>query len=117
MAAEKNHKEARRKRPKIKIVWVLVCVVVLFFLVIALLPWFVSSEMGRRIISAKINDSMDGEVGFASLSMGWFKGVRLTDVSFRDSAGQISVAVNQVTTRPRYGSILKGHSEGGIIPG
>ncbi|MHC4912764.1 MAG: hypothetical protein ACYTE5_07145 [Planctomycetota bacterium] len=109
MEAEKNHKEARRKRSKIKIVvWVLVCVVILFFLVIALLPWLVSSESGRKMMLAKINDSVDGEVDFAGLSMGWFKGVRLTDVSFTDSSGRISVAVNQVAARPHYGSILKG---------
>ncbi|UCF42994.1 MAG: hypothetical protein JSV99_10475, partial [Planctomycetota bacterium] len=109
MEAEKNHEAEKRKRPKIKIVvWLLVCVVILFFLVIALLPRLVSSESGRKMILAKINDSIDGEVDFGRLSMGWFKGIRLTDVSFRDSLGQISVAVKQVAARPHYGSILGG---------
>jgi len=109
MEAEKNHKAEKRKRLKIKTaVWVLLCVVILIFLVIVLLPWFVSSEMGRRIICAKINDSADGEVDFGSLSMGWFKGIRVSDVTFGDSTGRMSVAARQITTKPRYGSILAG---------
>ncbi len=109
MEAEKNHKAEKRKRLKIKTaVWVLLCVVILIFLVIVLLPWFVSSEMGRRIILAKINDSADGEVDFGSLSMGWFKGIRVSDVTFGDSTGRMSVAARQITTKPRYGSILAG---------
>ncbi len=110
MEAEKNHKAEKRKKLKIKTaVWVLLCVVILIFLVIVLLPWFVSSEMGRRIILAKINDSADGEVDFGRLSMSWFKGIRVSAVTFGDSTGRMSVAARQIATRPHYGSILAGN--------
>lgn len=109
MEAEKNHKAEKRKGRKIKIVvWLLVCVVILFFLVIALLPRLVSSESGRKMILAKINDSIDGEVDFAGLSMSWFKGIRVSDVTFGDSTGRMLVAARQIATRPHYGSILAG---------
>ena len=109
MEAEKNHKAEKRKRPKTKTaVWVLVCVVVLILSVTVVLPWLVSSEAGRKMILAKVNDSVDGKVDFGGLSMGWFKGIKVTDVSFKDNAGGMSAAVRQVSTRPHYWSIVLG---------
>jgi hypothetical protein len=109
MEAEKNHKAEKREGRKIKIVvWLLVCVVILLFLVIGLLPRFVSSERGRRMILAKVNGSVEGEVDFGRLSMSWFKGIRISDVTFRDSTGRMSIAARQIATKPSYGSILVG---------
>jgi hypothetical protein len=109
MEVEKNHKAKDRKRSKTKIaLWVLVCLVILLFLVIALLPSLVSSEGGRKMILAKINNSVDGEIDFGGLSMSWFKGIRVSDITFGDSMGRMSVTARQITTKPRYGSILAG---------
>lgn len=109
MEPEKNQKAERQKRPKIKTaMWFLACVVILLFLAIALLPRLMSSESGRNMILAKVNDSVDGEVGLGSLSMSWLKGIKLTDVSFKDSEGSVSAAVKQLTTRPHYLSAVLG---------
>ncbi|UCC21613.1 MAG: hypothetical protein JSW23_07285 [Planctomycetota bacterium] len=109
MEAEMSHKAEKRKRPKTKIAaWVLACVVVLLLLLTFFVPWLVSSEAGRKMILAKVNDSVDGEVDFGGLSMGWFTGIRVTDISFKDSTGSISAAVKQVATKPHYGSIVMG---------
>jgi hypothetical protein len=83
-------------------------IVILILLVVFLVPVFVSSAKGRNFILAKINNSIDGKTDFAGLSMGWLKGVRITDFSFNDSRGRTSVKVKQIATKPQYGSILSG---------
>ncbi len=87
---------------------VLASIVVLIVLVVFLIPVFVSSGKGRNFILAKVNNSIDGKTNFAGLSMGWLKGVRITDFSFNDSLGQTSVKAKQISTKPHYGSILAG---------
>jgi len=106
---EKKSKSGSRKKTSTRILkLVLLLIVVLTVLVFLLVPAFISSEKGRRLILAKINDSIAGQTDFADLSMGWFKGVRIADFSFNDSLGQISVQVKQIATKPHYGSILTG---------
>ncbi len=106
-------KEHLRDRPKRKIVTrVLLLLLVLLFLSILLagllLPMLVSSQRARQAILARINDSIDGRVDFTALSMGWFKGLKVTDFSFNDTSGQTSVRASQITTKPRYSSIFTG---------
>jgi len=109
MQAEKSYKPKPRRRTKIRILkLVLALIGILILLAVFLIPAFVSSAKGRETILAKINDSIDGETDFATLSMSWFKGVKVTDFSFNDRAGQILVAVRQIVTKPHYGSILMG---------
>ena len=98
----------QKKNKKRILKLLLVFIVVLIVLVVILVPAFVSSEKGREIILSKINNSIDGKTNFTSLSMGWRKGIKVTDVSFNDSSGQTSVEVKQIATKPHYGSILFG---------
>ena len=51
----------------------------------------------------------NGNADFADLSMGWLKGVKVADFSFNDNAGQISVKVKKIATKPSYGSLLTGN--------
>lgn len=109
MRAEETFKAGPKKKTKTRILKsVLALAVVVIVLVVFVVPGFVSSERGRKIILAKINSSIDGEVDFAGLSMSWWKGVKVTGFSFNDSAGQTSVEVKQIVTKPHYGSILTG---------
>jgi len=109
MQAEKNSRTRPRKKTATRILkLVLALIVVLIVLIFFLIPAFVSSGKGRQIILAKINDSIGGRANFADLSMGWFRGINVEDVSFNDSAGQIAVQVKQIATKPHYGSILTG---------
>jgi hypothetical protein len=109
VGAEKNNQRGAQKKPRIRVLkLVLAIVVVLVALLVFLVPLFVSSEKGRQIILAKINDSIDGEADFATLSMSWWKGVKVTDVSFKDGAGQTLVEVKQIATKPHYGWLLIG---------
>jgi len=83
---EKKSKSGLRKKTSTRILkLVLLLIVVLIVLVFLLVPAFMSSEKGRRLILAKINDSIAGQIDFADLSMGWLKGVRIGDFSFNDN--------------------------------
>jgi hypothetical protein len=107
---EKKSKSGLRKKTSTRILkLVLLLIVVLIVLVFLLVPVFMSSEKGRRLILSKINDSIAGQIDFADLSMGWFKGIKVSDLGFKDRVGQISAQVKQVTTKPHYVSIIMGN--------
>jgi len=109
MQAPKKTKAGPKRKTKKRILkWVLALAVVLIALVVFLVPAFVSSEKGRKIILTKINNSIDGKADFAGLSMSWWKGIKVTDFSFNDGAGLTFVEIKQITTKPHYGSILLG---------
>ena len=105
MGGQKMQTKTRSKILKL----VLPITVILILLLFLFIPAFISSQKGQKIILDKINRSIDGELGFTDLSMSWFRGIRLTDVSFHDNAGQISATVKQITTKPHYSSILFGN--------
>ena len=110
MQEEKKQKAKPRKNRVTKTIkLLLIFVVILIVLVFLFVPAFISSKGGNRFVSGKINDSIDGRVDFAGLSMGWFKGISVSSLSFNDNAETISVQVKQITTKPRYGSILRGN--------
>jgi len=110
MRAEKNSKTKPRKRTVTKALKLtLVLIVVMIVLVVLLVPAFISSEKGRRMILARINGAITGRADFADLSMSWFKGIKVANLSFNDHAGRVSVEVGQVSAKPAYGSILMGN--------
>ena len=108
MLPQKNIKTKLQKLWKRTSELILVLLIILVLLVVFLGPVFVSSERARKLILAKINDSIDGEVDFASLSMSWRKGIKVTNFNFNDNSEQISALVKQITIRPRYSSIFMG---------
>ena len=110
MRVERSSKIKPRKRTVTKALKLgLALIVVLIVLAVLLVPAFISSEKGRRIILARINGAIAGKADFADLSMGWFKGIKVANLSFNDHAGGISVEVEQVSAKPAYGSILTGN--------
>ena len=102
----RNRSQRKNKKRILKFVSALI--VVLIALAVFLVPAFVSSEKGRKIILTKINNSIDGKTDFAGLSMSWWRGIKVTDFSFNDSADLTFVKIKQITTKPHYGSILLG---------
>lgn len=110
---EMSTKETTKSRPKKKtktrtLRRVAALVVIVIILAVLVLPWFVSSEKGRRMILARINRSIDGKMDFAGLTMSWWRGIKVKDIGFDDAAGRISVRVKQITTKPHYSSVLTG---------
>ena len=109
MYANKNPGAVLRKKTGTTIFrWALALVVILIVLVFLLVPVIVSSGRGQEFILAKINDSIEGKADFNDLSMGWLKGIEITDFSFDDPIGQTSLTVKQIAAKPRYASILTG---------
>ncbi|MCP4258210.1 MAG: hypothetical protein GY774_12045 [Planctomycetes bacterium] len=110
MSIEKISKVKPPKKSATKIIkLILIFIVILIVLVFLFVPAFISSKGGNRFISGKINNSIDGRIDFADLSMGWFKGISIAGLSFNDNADKISVQVSQITTKPHYGSIFRGN--------
>ncbi len=110
MRDEKNTKTKPRKKITVRFIkWGLIIVAAFIVLVFLLLPSFISSKIGRRIISAKVNKSINGRADFAGLSMSWFKGIKIWSLRFNDNTGWASVQVKRIATKPHYGSILMGN--------
>jgi hypothetical protein len=88
---------------------ILLLFIILILMIIFLVPVALSSDKSRKLILAKINESIAGHTNFTSLSMGWFKGVKVEDFSFNDDSGEISVRAGQIEATPHYTSILSGN--------
>jgi hypothetical protein len=116
LSGEQNMRDLKDKESKSQkttafrlLKWGLAIFIVLIVLVFLLIPVVVSSETGRRMILSKINKSVSGQTNFADLSMGWTKGIRITNLNFNNDAGWASVQVRQIATKPHYGSLLMGN--------
>jgi len=106
---DKTKFKPRKKTGRRLLKLALALIVILIALVLFAVPAFISSSKCRRIILAKINNSVGGKADFADLSMGWFKGIKVEDFSFNDNAGQLSIRVREIATKPHYGSLLTGN--------
>ncbi|MGB2864445.1 MAG: hypothetical protein WBC05_14045 [Sedimentisphaerales bacterium] len=110
MRAENKTKIKPQKKTGTRVLKLALAIIaILIVFVLLLVPAIVSSGKGREIILAKINGSIAGKTNFADLSMGWLKGIKVADFSFNDNAGQISVQVREIATKPHYGSLLTGN--------
>ncbi len=100
---------APRRRPKSRpLLWSFVVIAALLIVLIFILPTWLSSDSGRRFLLSRINRSVDGTVDIRTLSVGWFKGIQATDVTYNDTTGDASVAVDRITTRPKLIAMLRG---------
>ena len=109
MNAQNNSSSVSKKHIWLKVVIALVIVtIVMIGGIVMLIPAYISSDGGTQMVVGKINDSIDGKVEMQDLQMGWFSGVKLTDLKFADNAGMTSVSVKEISTKPKYGSLIKG---------
>ncbi|HOK94704.1 MAG TPA: hypothetical protein PK052_01225 [Anaerohalosphaeraceae bacterium] len=90
------------------IVWGLVSIAGLAVLILFGIPLFLSSAGGTQFLLSKINQSVDGKVQMDDFSIGWFKGIHLTNLSYADNAGMASVKVRRLETQPQYWALLGG---------
>jgi hypothetical protein len=88
--------------------WIVVITAVLMLGIFIIVPMYLSSEGGRDFIVGRINKSVNGTVVMGDLSMGWLKGIRVTDLGFEDDAGMSSAKVKEISTRPHYVPLLLG---------
>ena len=104
-SARKVPKKRRRRRARRVLLIIGTTALLGFFL----LPAYLSSESGKELILNKVNESINGTVKIGDLSMGWFRGVRLTNLSFADDSGFASVQVRKVSTKPNYLALIGGN--------
>jgi len=105
----KTQKTADRKGWGVRILkWGSIAAVCLILLLFFGIPLFLSSSGGTGFLLNQINSSVDGQVQMDDFSMGWFKGIKLTGLSYADSAGNTSIKVRRIETRPKYISLLGG---------
>ncbi len=110
MRAKNKTKTKPRKKTGTRVLKLTLAIIaILIVSVIILMPALVSSAKARQIILAKINSSIAGQTDFDNLSMGWLKGIKVSDFSFNDKAGQISLRVKEIATKPHYSSLLSGN--------
>lgn len=98
-----------RKHTRLKIaVWLLAGLLVLLVLLVLAAPTVLSSTGVRALLLSRINRTVDGHVGVDNLSVGWFSGIKLTNLSFESPDGATQVKVGHIETQPRYASLLGG---------
>ncbi len=91
-----------------KLKWVVFISAGIVLLIFFGTPLYLSSSGGTNLLLGKINQAVDGQVAMDDLSVGWFKGVKLTNLSYNDSAAGTAVKVSRIETRPKYTSLLGG---------
>ncbi|MCI0500061.1 MAG: hypothetical protein L0Y36_10375 [Planctomycetales bacterium] len=102
-------KKSDRPRRGLRIVkWILIAAVGFILLIFFGVPLFLSSSGGTNFLLGKVNQSVDGQVKIEDLSIGWFKGIKLVNLSYADNAGQTSVSVRRLETQPSYWALLGG---------
>jgi hypothetical protein len=110
MTSEQKVAAIAKPRRKVfkAIKWVLIVSAFIFLLLFFGVPLFLSSSGGTGFLLGQINNSVDGQVRMDDFSIGWLKGVRLTNLSYADSVGNTSVTVERIETQPKYMSLLGG---------
>ncbi|MEA2708420.1 MAG: large repetitive protein, partial [Phycisphaerales bacterium] len=76
------------KRRRKRWPWVIVGILLLLILLVALAPTLISSGPGKSFIVGKINNSLNGKLDVADLSIGWLSGVTLNGVKIDDQQGR-----------------------------
>jgi hypothetical protein len=98
--------KGKRRRRRL---WLLVPLAVLILIVLAILiavPAYLSSSSFRQMVQAKVDQATGGTLNIDNLSIGWFRGVRISNVRFRDAAGWATVHVQDVDAHPHLASLL-----------
>ncbi|MCE5187039.1 MAG: hypothetical protein LLF76_13030 [Planctomycetaceae bacterium] len=102
---EKGEPKSRKRRI---LPWILVGLIVVIVLLFLGTPMFLSSAAGKNFLVSRINQSVDGQVKMDDLSIGWFKGVRVQNMTFDDNAGNTSIQVKSLAAQPQFGALLGG---------
>ena len=98
-----GHARHRRKLP-----WVIGAILILILVVVLLIPVALSSRGFTQWVQAKISNSTGGQADIGDLSVGWLKGVRVANFSFRGPNGWAAVDIDRISAQPSYGRLLSG---------
>ena len=105
----RNEPKAAGRRKRRKWPWILAAIpLVLILLILILAPIYLSSDSFRQMIQTKVGHSTGGTLDIRSLSVGWLRGIRASQVRFRDAAGWATVDVGGLDAHPHLASLLGG---------
>lgn len=100
-------KQVQTKRHR-KWPWIVLGVLLILVLLAVLAPVYLSSESFEGMLQARISESTGGTADIGNLSVGWWKGVQVSNFSFRDESGWAAVRVDEIDAQPRLASLLGG---------
>ncbi len=100
-------KEAPAKRHR-RWPWIVLGVLLILVLLAVLAPVYLSSESFKRMIQSRISESTGGTADIGNLSVGWRKGVQVSNFSFTGENGWADVRVDEIDAQPRLASLLGG---------
>jgi len=102
-----NSLSAGRKVGRQILKWGLLVFAGLILLLFFAVPVYVSSQSGRQMILRKVNKAVSGRTDFASLSMGWLSGIKLSDFSYISRDTNTSITAKQIDAKPRYSLLVR----------
>ena len=102
METENNTKKVPVKKHKRITKFLVVILLALTLILLFVVPGLISSKMGKGFILGKINSNLAGQADFNNLSMSWYKGIKITGISFKGNKGLINIAIKQLITKPKY---------------
>ncbi len=109
MNSENTQAQSRGKsRKRLYAVVAVVTLLVVIILIVALIPAYISSSGGTDMVMKRVSRNVDGTVSVDDLSVGWFRGVRLKDLSYLDDKAGTSLNVESIISEPDYFSLLMG---------
>ena len=95
--------------------WVLLALFLLLLLLVALAPTLLSTGPARRFVLGKVSDRLNGRVTAASWSLGWFSGVRMTDLRVSDAGGKDVLTVSSITAPAGLLALTRSTKELGTV--
>ena len=102
---KRKNRDVRRR----KWIRIVVSLLVLLLLIVCCLPSILSTSPFRRIILARVNQSLPGHASVGHWSLGWLSGVHVTDLAFEDQLGGTEVTIKGIKAKPQFASFLSGH--------
>jgi hypothetical protein len=98
---------------------ILKSVAVLLVLVILLVlaaPTIISSSAGRSILVDQVNKHLNGKLAIASMSMGWFTGVKIDGLHLLDASGSQIAELDHLAVPMPLWKVLTGNYALGEVP-
>ena len=103
-----DKKALARKFKSRKWPWVLLGLFILLVTAILLAPVYLSSNSFKQMLQTQVARSTGGQLSIGDLSVGWLKGVKVSDLSFSEKSGWAKVRVGAIDTQPHIGALLGG---------
>ncbi len=106
--SSKNTAGASQRHKSRKWLWIPAIIVAIVFLAALLAPVYLSSDGFKQLVQRKIASSTGGTADIGKLSIGWLKGIRISDFSFRAPDGWARVNIAGIDSQPQLGALLEG---------